>query len=134
MKAVGLDTSVVVRLLTGAPEDQARASLRYLEELHDDKREALVSDLVVAEVYFALTHHYRVPPKEAMERLADFLESGLALPDPLGHALETLNSKAVGKAGFVDRLIRSQYMAYTQEVATFDADFGKLAGVRRLKA
>ena len=134
MKSVGLDTSVVVRLLTGAPENQAGKAREFLEGLHARKTIALVSDLVVAETYFALTYHYEVPVPEALEKLAELLESGYVFPDPKGAALETLKSNTQIKAGFVDQLIRNQYLSHAEEVVTFDADFGKMEKVLRLKA
>ena len=57
MKA-GLDTSVVLRLLLGQPADQAARAVAFLDELSRGGHHAVVSDLVVAEAYFALQHHY----------------------------------------------------------------------------
>jgi len=54
---VGLDTSVVLRLLTGEPELQARRALAELDALASSGAVPLVSDLVVSEVYFALQYH-----------------------------------------------------------------------------
>ena len=133
MKTVGLDTSIVIRLLTGVPEDQAERAKEYLQELHSEKTRAIVSDLVVAEAYFTLTYHYKVPKSEAAAKLTELLESGYVFPDPKGLALETLKAHAKAKAGFVDQLIRNQYLTYAEEVATFDFDFGRMERVFRLK-
>jgi predicted nucleic-acid-binding protein len=133
LKAVGLDTSIILRLLTGLPENQAKMALDQLRVLAGEKRKPLVSDLVVCEAYFALTYHYEVPKQEALENLLDLLESGVVFPDPDGAALQTLKSEEKTKAGFPDRLIRAQYLEMADEVLTFDADFGKMERVRRLK-
>ena len=133
MRSVGLDTSIVIRLLTGMPEDQAGRAREYLQELHSGKARAIISDLVVAESYFTLTYHYDVPKLEALERLADLLESGYVFPDPKGVALETLRTNSKAKAGFVDQLIRNQYLSHAEEVVTFDVDFGRMERVLRLK-
>jgi len=133
LKAVGLDTSVVLRLLTGVPENQAKVALDQLGSLAGEKKKPLVSDLVVVEAYFALTFHYEVPKQEALEKLLDLLESGVVFPDPNGAALQTLKSEEKTKAGFPDQLIRAQYLEIAEEVLTFDADFGKMEKVRRLK-
>ena len=133
MKTVGLDTSIVIRLLTGVPEDQAERAKEYLQELHADKTSAIVSDLVVAEAYFTLTYHYKVPKSEAAAKLKELLESGYVFPDPKGAAMETLKANARTKSGFIDQLIRNQYLSQAEEVATFDSDFGRMERVFRLK-
>jgi predicted nucleic-acid-binding protein len=134
LKAIGLDTSVVLRLLTGVPENQARVALDHLGALAGERKKPLISDLVVVEAYIALTYHYGVPKQVALEKLLELLESGVVFPDPNGAALRTLKSEEKAKAGFPDQLIRSQYLLIAEEVLTFDADFGKMEKVRRLKS
>jgi predicted nucleic acid-binding protein len=51
---LGLDTSMVVRLLVGLPEAQAQAARIRLERAVDTGEPVLVSDLVLAETYHAL--------------------------------------------------------------------------------
>lgn len=65
----GLDTSVVMRLLTGDPPDQAEAAAAFLTESKGSGDRLLVTDLVIAEVYFALHSKYKVPKAEALLRL-----------------------------------------------------------------
>lgn len=52
---IGLDTSVVVRLLIGEPVEQAAAARRLLDE--QPRGSCAISDMVVGEAYFALRHH-----------------------------------------------------------------------------
>ena len=68
---IGLDTSAVVRLLVGEPAAQAAAA-RALVDAHAG--EVFVSDLVVAEAYFALRHHYDVPHPETVAALRALIE------------------------------------------------------------
>src|SRR5690606_5431018 len=72
---VGLDTSVVLRLLTGEPENQSRTAVVALDEIVTRGGKAAVSDLVVSETYYALQYHYGVPKAEALETLKAFLLS-----------------------------------------------------------
>lgn len=133
MKA-GLDTSVVLRLLTGEPERQARRALAELEALAHSGTVPLVSDLVVSEVYFALQYHYSVPKAEALTLLARFLsESGV---QPLGASAAVLAvpNLATANPGFVDRLIHAEYTHSAKEVLTFERAAGRLPGVRVLTA
>ena len=69
--SIGLDTSVVLRLLTGVPAKQADAARRMLAASRDT---VCVSDLVVSESYFGLRHHYAVPHAEAAHALAALLD------------------------------------------------------------
>ena len=126
--AVGLDTSVVMRLLTGEPPKQTRRAYEYLLELQQNGQEAIVSDLVVSEAYFALHAHYGVPKSEAVEALLDFLRAGLVAPEPGGRAIEALTAMtaAPGKPGFVDRMIHAQYLALPAQVASFETAFRRL--------
>ena len=131
---VGLDTSVVLRLLTGEPELQARRALAELDALAHSGAVPLVSDLVVSEVYFALQYHYGVPKGEALALLARFLgESGVK---PLGAsgAVLAVPDLATANPGFVDRLIHAEYARSTGEVLTFERAAGRFPGVRVLTA
>ena len=133
---MGLDTSVVLRLLTGEPPAQAKRALRFLDELLAQGGKAIVSDLTVAETYFALQAHYRVPKKETVRTLSDFLSSGLVAPEAGASALEALSAAATSsqKPGFVDRLIHAQYIKMAGGIVTFERAAGKLEGAVVLKA
>jgi predicted nucleic-acid-binding protein len=131
---VGLDTSVVLRLLTGEPELLAGRALAELNALAHNGATTLVSDLVVSEVYFALQYHYDVPKAEALSLLAKFLnESGVK---PLGAAATVLALPrlATSNPGFVDRLIHAEYAGSTKEMLTFEKAASRLPGVRVLTA
>ncbi len=130
---VGLDTSVVLRLLTGEPELQARRALAELEALAKSGATPLVSDLVVSEVYFALQYHYRVPKDEALALLARFLDESNV--KPMGAAVKVLAvpNLATAKPGFVDRLIHAEYTNSDGEMLTFEKAAGRLPGARVLR-
>ena len=128
--AIGLDSSVVVRLLVGVPEAQARAARRRLEIAVEQGERVVVSDLVLAEAYHALQHHYGVPKAEARAILHRFATSGTVHVDP-ARAVEALESK--GGAGLVDRLIHARYRTLGATTATFERKQGALEGATRLR-
>jgi len=134
--AVGLDTSVVLRLLTGEPPRQADRAMELVGELRQADRPVLVSDLVVAEAYYALHAHYDVPKRKALAALLDLLESELVAPEPGGCSLATLRTavSASARPGFVDRLLHAQYRRGQAQVASFERAFGRLDGALVLKA
>ena len=129
MSSVGLDTSVVLRLLTGSPKDQADLAKEKLDLAFKAKRSVFVSDLVVSEVYFGLQHHYEVPKKEAKQALIQLLDSTKVKPEKNGKALLALKDEEnLGGAGLVDRMIILQNLDYTHETLTFDKKMTKITG------
>lgn len=132
MKAVGFDSCVVLRLLVGEPAHQASQAKEYLEVCYFKGVTVYISDLVVAEAYHALYHHYNVPRDKVRKHLRDFLASPMITPT--GHALTVLSEYTEGGAGFVDRLIRMDCLYKADEVMTFDKNFEKLANVSIIKS
>ncbi|MEM1157182.1 MAG: PIN domain-containing protein [Verrucomicrobiota bacterium] len=124
--SVGLDTSVVLRLLVGEPEAQAAKAHALLDQLTEKNESALVSDLVVAEVYFALHYHYQVPKREALSALRHFLNAPEIEND--GVALNVLATPKLesAKPGFVDRMIHQQYRNAAGGMVTFEKAAKKL--------
>lgn len=127
---IGLDTSVVVRLLVGEPADQAQTARRRLEQAFEVGDTVLVCDLVVAEAYYALQHHYGVPKTEALELLNRLLRSGVVSPEPPAslHAFDSFEG-----AGLVDRLIHERYRDLGAGTLTFDERQARLEGAVQLE-
>jgi predicted nucleic acid-binding protein len=128
---VGLDTSVLIRLLIGVPADQATTALELVRESRLAGRRVVASDLVVSEAYFALHFHYDVPKPEAITALRQVLQSGLVDPADGPAVTEVLEemARSSAKPGFVDRLIHAQYGRLPATMATFERAAGRLARV-----
>jgi predicted nucleic-acid-binding protein len=117
----GLDTSVVLRLLTGEPKEQAQAALLFFEKLVSGGIRPRVSDQVISEAYFALCYHYRTPKPRALEVLKEFVNGGEVVC--LGVCGEILKQANLARAnpGFVDRVIHAQYVnAGADGMVTFE--------------
>lgn len=127
---LGLDTSVVVRLLVGLPEGLAKKARRRLEHAVETGERVFVPDLVIAETYFALQHHYGVPKTRARALLKQFVDSGVVEADPPTMAADL--APATG-AGLVNRLVHSRYRALGAVTATFERKQGALEGAARLR-
>lgn len=127
---IGLDTSVVVRLLSGEPPNVARAAARRLEAAAEAGERAVVCDLVVVEAYHALHHHYGVPQPEARALLHRFLVSGVVHPEPV----EMVPALTATGAGLADRVIHARYRGLGAVTVTFDRRQSDLEGAVRLKA
>jgi predicted nucleic acid-binding protein len=129
---VGIDTSIVLRLLTGQPTRQAKRAVRFLDELAAKGKSASVSDLVIAETYFALQFHYEVPRATAIESLRAFAGSEEIVC--LGAAGTVLAAGVGSGPGLVDRLIHGEYMRFCAKMATFERAARKLPGTEVLVA
>jgi predicted nucleic acid-binding protein len=125
--AVGLDTSVVLRLLIGEPRSQMEIARRRIERALTAGERVVVTDLVVAEVFHALRHHYGVPEAVALGQLREFIGSGVVFLDP-AEAAEALEPGAKGRAGVVDRLIVARHRLLGATTATFDRRQARLEG------
>lgn len=90
----------------------------------------LVSDLVIAEVYFAMQYHYGISKDTSLLLIGRFLaESGVK---PLGAAMQVLSTPNLAKAnpGFVDRMIHAEYVRSAGEMLTFEKTGARLECVR----
>ena len=130
----GVDTSIVLRVLTGKPESLAAIVRTRLEELWLDGAVLNVCDLVVSETYFALQHSYQLSKESALKALAKLsVHPGFRLSSHAIAALQTPNL-ATAKPGFLDRVIHGTYVTDDESVMlTCEKDARKLAGVEVVK-
>lgn len=130
---VGLDTSVVVRLLVGEPAEQAQRARSLLDaRMHAGQAPVWLSALVISEAYFALRHHYHVPANEALIALRALVADARVQTTPA--VQEVLQTEELERArpGFMDRLIHADYRSLGATLVSFDRDLGRLADVQVL--
>lgn len=130
---VGLDTSVLLRLMVGQPEEQTKAAVAFLDEVRRAGDQAVVDDLVVAEAYFAAQFHYQVSKASALSALHRMFQAGEIQATGQAGAILAQAGLASAKPGFVDRLIHASYLDSGGIMATFEKSAGKLEKVRLLK-
>ena len=135
MGALGLDTSVIVRFLTGEPEPMALAARERISEALQEGHELVVADLAVAEAYYVLHKIYGIPKKAAVKALRNLFEQPGFRSEPGGVALEVLTEaggSSSHKPGLVDRMLHAGYMRECERMLTFDKAAGKLDRVEVL--
>ena len=121
----GIDTSILVRLLTGDPEAEfARCAGRLTGLIEDEGAEIFASNQVIGEAYVAVQHHYGVSKADCRAGLKDVLRSGLVAPLGGDAVITTLGQ--TGGAGLLDRLIAVDYARVELNVLTLDR---KMAGL-----
>ena len=130
IRRFGIDTSVLVRLLTRHPEAEFEHCVRKLHEIVDQGAEVFASNQVIGETYVAVQHHYGVSRADARASLRDALRSGLVAPLNGRSVIAAL--EATGGPGLFDRLIADGYTREGLEVLTLDRQMAGLADVRRL--
>ncbi len=96
----------------------------------DPAAEIEVSNLVIAEAYFALQHHDGVPKDEARAALVSVLTSALVKPQHGQSVLDALEETR--EPGVVDRLIASDYSARGLVTITNDRRMSRLPTSRLL--
>ena len=131
IRRFGIDTSVLVRLLTGDPPtefDRCLDALRNLIEAEDAVN--LASNQVIGEAYIAVQHHYGVSRADARSGLLDVLQSGLVAPLNGRQVLTSIEASVA--PGLTDRLIANDYAGGTLEVLTLHRRMAALPGVRLL--
>ena len=127
-KSVSLDTSFVMRLLVCEPLEIFRLASRFLAEKRAAEVAIHVSDLVLAEAYFALQGYYQLPKAAALATLAKFTRHSGVTATPIARAVLALPNLASAKPGFVDRLIHGASRAGGHTLVTFEKAAKKLPG------
>ncbi|WP_236682787.1 PIN domain-containing protein [Thermus filiformis] len=132
MKAYWLDTSLLLRFVTGEPEELAKKALLVFQKAEEGRFLLKVHPLVVAEAFYTLVSFYKAEKGQAAETL-------LALLDRPG--VEVLEGDAVfqalqeaGKGGlsFVDAFLLFQSGEKGEGVATLDTRLRKRVGAKTI--
>ncbi len=124
----GLDTSVVVRIISGLPEDAAkRVGERIASEIASGELFS-VSPLVLSEAYFALQHHYDFTKDEALRSLRALAQTdGIRVSKSIKALLDQPNL-ARANPGFVDRMIVGEYANNGSDTYSCEKSFRRLQG------
>ncbi len=127
----GIDTSVLVRLLTSEPFAGFRYCVESLEHLiNEEGANVFASNQVIGEAYVAVQHHYRVSETDARQALINVFNSGLVQPLNGWQALQAIEIS--GSPGLFDRLIADGYAQVGCETLTLDRKMADLPDARIL--
>ncbi|MBT8419952.1 MAG: hypothetical protein KJO08_03730 [Gammaproteobacteria bacterium] len=127
----GIDTSILVRLVTGDPPESFDHCVQSLTVLvRDQGSEVFASNQVIGEAYIALQHHYGVNKSEARDGLTAVLRSGLVSPTNGYSVFDAL--KAKGGCGLLDRLIADDYRRTNLVILTLDRKMASLPNTNLL--
>ena len=131
MPACGIDTSIFVRLLTGLPAPDYQTTVKRLAALRASQPEHIVvANIVIAEAYAVLQHHYGLGKPDARTAIISVLTSGLIEPVQGDAVLAAL--RETREPGLTDRLIALDYVQQRATVLTLDRKMAALPGCERL--
>jgi predicted nucleic acid-binding protein len=127
VKRLRIDANVLLRFLTGEPEDMAESAARLMRRAEEGDVLLVLSPLVVAEIVWVLKSFYRRSAAEIADVLVPLLSAdGLEVKDReiLVGALELARDKNVD---FVDAVIALEAVRNDETVCSFDeTDFRRL--------
>lgn len=130
-RRIGIDTSILVRLIAQDPEETFLQCVKSLRTLIEEQGyEVYASNQVIGETYAALQHHYGASKNDACTGLLRAFDSGLVAPlngPAVTEALSTLDGP-----GLFDRLIADDYSRAELETLTLDRTMASLPDVRLL--
>lgn len=128
-----LDTNFLLRYFTNDDEEKARAVLELLKRVEKNKEKIITSPLVMFETIFTLQSYYGLSREEIRDLLLPVVNLRglkLDLKDVFEKALEAYPKR---KASFAD--IFNYYFMLKQginEIYSFDKDFDKMEGIKRI--
>ena len=128
--SIGIDTSVLVRLVTGEPPDAFSYCVDRLSALAASGVEVFASNQVIGEAYLAIQRHYGATKEDVRAELRNTLQSGLVAPLSGQAVIDALT--ATGGPGLLDRLITDDYAQAGLETLTLDRQMAGLPDARLL--
>ena len=130
---IGLDTNVLIRLLTADEPVQLKAASRLLAAHDGEPGAFFINDMVLVELVWVLGRLYGFAPAEALTAIASLLDSDAFAfedRDRLSHALGLCQAQG---CDYADTMIALKNAAAgCEHTATFDKAMRGLPGVRLL--
>lgn len=128
-----LDTSALLRILTNEPRKLA-ANVAIRIQARQRKGDLFsISDLVLAEAYFALQYHYNFAKEDAIKTLKFIANTpGFVVSD---WTKDILSQPGLDRAtpGFVDRMIHGAAFASGQTMLSCEKSFRRLLNTEIVK-
>ena len=122
----GMDTSYLLRLLTGQPKELAEKALARYQEAVGRGDSFSVSDMVVTEAYYALQHHYGKSKEESIEALKGVSEDDSIAFSAGFESVIRLSNLAKASPGFLDRVLSADYRSRGQITISCEKSFRRL--------
>lgn len=132
MRRAYVDTTVILRFLTGDPPDMAAQARALLEAVEQGELTLVIDEIVVAETVWVLQSFYGYPSHEIARVVQELLShKGLEADDEPG-LLAALNLFADKNVDFADALV-AVHMGQRgiREIFSFDRHFDRVPDIIR---
>lgn len=129
--SLGLDTSVLVRLLTGQPVETYVYCVRRLRALMEQGMRVFASNQAIGESYVTTQHHYGFSDSDIRAALLTVLDGDLVSPLNGQAVLDAIQAPDANP-GLFDRLITDGYTQAGLETLTLDRRMARLPNARLL--
>ena len=130
MKTCLLDTNLLVRFITGEPAEMATRARALIEKCESGAVALRIVPLVVAETVFVLAGKvYGFDRREVATALIQFIESPSLEVEQRDALIAALRLFRDHTLDFVDACLAAQARLFCVGVASFDADFARIAGL-----
>lgn len=129
MTTLWLDANVILRFLTGDPEELAERSRRLMARAEKGELSLYVSDLVLAEVVWVLKSFYQHGKSEIADVVGALVSAPGIRVDDRDITIRALELARDQNVDYLDAVIALQAEARDEAVCTFDeTDFKRLPG------
>lgn len=124
-----LDTSVILRLLTGEPPELARHAMEAFRRAEGGRYVLVVHPLVVAEAFYTLVSFYQMTKGEAAHALLALLDRKGVEVRERDEVLQVLRAVGRGRLSFVDTYLvfSAKESGGREGIATLDKGLAKEA-------
>lgn len=130
---IGLDTNVLVRLLTRDDEEQALRAKAIFDTHGNEDGELFVTDIVLVELCWTLERSYRLGRTDIANTVRALLDNATVKLESPTAARAALSNFETGSIGFPDCLIVAKaHLAGCSHTLTFDRRMAALPGVELL--
>ncbi|MGD0254923.1 MAG: PIN domain-containing protein [Acidimicrobiales bacterium] len=125
-----VDTNVLVRHLTGDPEDMAVRATAYL----NDELELLLTDLVVAETVYVLESFYEAPREQVAEAIRSLLALESVVSVDTALLLRAVEVYETDRLDFAEAyLVACSESTGINKIASFDRSIDRVGTVERVE-
>ena len=125
-EAYRVDANVIVRFLTGEPDEMAKCAKALMKRADRGEVDLIISVLIVAETYWVLHSYYEFSRSQIRDVLSQFVQARGITTQSRELVEEALDRSAENNVDFVDAILSLRAEQNGETVATFDQnDFDK---------
>lgn len=129
-----VDANIVLRFLTGTPPDQHLRASRLFAAVASAKEQVHLDDVVVAEIVHVLDRQYHRARSDVASALTELLSHEGVLASDKESLRSALGLFERVRLDFVDALLAAKALRRGEsEIWSFDRDFDRIPGIRRLE-